>query len=46
MHFQMDMVRVIKHDYSMVVRVVYGTSAVLDNMGQVDSTTQITNDVI
>ena len=37
---------VIKHDYSYGGKSGLWDLAVLDNMGQVDSTTQITNDVI
>ena len=37
---------VIKHDYSYGGKNGLWELAVLDNMGQVDSTTQITNDVI
>lgn len=37
---------VIKHDYSYGGKSGLWELAVLDNMGQVDSTTQITNDVI
>ena len=47
MHFQNGYgASVIKHDYSYGGKSGLWELAVLDNMGQVDSTTQITNDVI